>query len=199
VAPAVGTIYLVCTSAGEVGIDISADQMVCDLSTFDSMAQRLGRVNRYGLRHDTRIDVVCPAGFHDKDELAPALQATLTLMEQLRGDASPQALSNLRHRPDLPCSIDSAFAPEPTILPATAWTLTTIRGLLPGRPPVEPYLHGIAEWEPPETFVAWRREVEIITGNLLEEYPPADLLDDYPLLSHELLRDRSDRSSSWSL
>jgi CRISPR-associated endonuclease/helicase Cas3 len=47
------TVYLVCTSAGEVGIDISADHMVCDLSTFDSMAQRFGRVNRYGLRKDT--------------------------------------------------------------------------------------------------------------------------------------------------
>ena len=30
--------------------------MVCDLSTFDSMAQRFGRVNRYGDNPDTRID-----------------------------------------------------------------------------------------------------------------------------------------------
>ena len=43
-----GTVYLICTSAGEVGVDISADHMVCDLSTLDSMAQRFGRVNRRG-------------------------------------------------------------------------------------------------------------------------------------------------------
>src|SRR5262249_46654522 len=36
------TVYLVCTSAGEVGVNISADHLVCDLSTFDSMAQRFG-------------------------------------------------------------------------------------------------------------------------------------------------------------
>ena len=37
------------------------------------------------------------------------------------------------------------------------------------------------------------REVGIITDDLLDLYPPEDLLDDYPLLPHELLRDRSDR------
>ena len=36
------TVYLVCTSAGEVGVNISADDLVCDLSTFESMAQRFG-------------------------------------------------------------------------------------------------------------------------------------------------------------
>ena len=30
---------------------------------------------------------------------------------------------------------------------------------LPGRPPVEPYLHGLSDRDPPETYVAWREEV----------------------------------------
>ena len=42
------TAYLVCTGAGEVGVNISADHLVCDLSPFESMAQRFGRVNRFG-------------------------------------------------------------------------------------------------------------------------------------------------------
>src|SRR5439155_233048 len=50
------TVDLVCTSAGEVGVNISADHLICDLSTFESMAQRFGRVNRFGRRSDTRID-----------------------------------------------------------------------------------------------------------------------------------------------
>jgi CRISPR-associated endonuclease/helicase Cas3 len=120
------------------------------------------------------------------------------LLHHLNGEASPKALGDLRDRTDLPCRIEDAFAPEPVIPPATdilfdAWALTSITQPMPGRPPVEPYLHGIAEWQPPETQVAWREEVEIITGDLLDLYPPEDLLDDYRLLPHELLRDRSDR------
>jgi CRISPR-associated endonuclease/helicase Cas3 len=71
--------------------------------------------------------------------------------------------------------------------------MTTIRDQMPGRPPVAPYLHGVAEWDPPVTHIAWRDEVGIITGDLLDHYPPEDLLEDYPLKPHELLRDRSDR------
>ncbi len=56
------TVYLVCTSAGEVGVNISADHLVCDLSTYESMAQRFGRVNRFGKCDDTRIDIVYAKG-----------------------------------------------------------------------------------------------------------------------------------------
>lgn len=38
--PGEETAYLVCTSAGEVGVNISATDLVCDLSTFESIAQR---------------------------------------------------------------------------------------------------------------------------------------------------------------
>jgi len=54
------TVYLVSTSAGEVGIDLDADHMVCDLATLDSMIQRLGRVNRRGTR-DATIAVIIPS------------------------------------------------------------------------------------------------------------------------------------------
>lgn len=196
-----GTVFLVCTSAGEVGVNISADHIVCDLSTFESMAQRFGRVNRFGDRDDTRIDIVPPKEFGKKDkngrltvdELNRRRQKTLELLKQLNGDASPAALGNLD-----PVTRLAAFAPTPRILPATdilfdAWALTTIRGKLPGRPSVEPYLHGISEWQPPETHVAWREEVEVITGGLFERYKSEDLLEGYQLKPHELLRDRSDR------
>ena len=187
------TVYLVCTSAGEVGVNISADHLVCDLSTFESMAQRFGRVNRFGNCSDTEIHVVHATEFDSETELKAPLENTLDLLRQLNGDGSPLALSGLplaRRR--------AAFSPEPQILPASdilfdSWALTTIRGKLPGRPPVEPYLHGVAEWEPPQTQVAWREEVGEIKGELLATYKPEDLLDDYPLKAHELLRDRSDR------
>jgi CRISPR-associated endonuclease/helicase Cas3 len=194
VAPAEGTVYLVCTSAGEVGVNISADHLVCDLSTFDSMAQRFGRVNRFGDREDTRIDIVHPKPTDFEDtEYDTRRCRTLELLWWLLGDGSPAALGALVSEARV-----AAFAPPPTVLPVSdilfdAWALTTIRGKLPGRPMVEPYLHGIGGWEPPETHVAWRQEVGIITDDLLNQYYPEDLLEEFPLKPHERLRDISSR------
>lgn len=193
------TVYLVCTSAGEVGVNLSGDQMVCDLTTFESMAQRLGRVNRFGAG-DALIDVVHPKQLDTKDKPREAArERTLTLLQRLplredgRYNASPEALASLPMVDRL-----EAFSPQPITLPTSdilwdAWALTSIREPLPGRPVVEPYLHGIAEWEPPESYVAWRHEIGIVAGALLNQYTPEDLLEDYPLKPHELLRDRTDR------
>lgn len=42
------SVFVFATSAGEVGIDLDADHMVCDLVAWERMVQRLGRVNRRG-------------------------------------------------------------------------------------------------------------------------------------------------------
>src|SRR5699024_1817628 len=124
------------------------------------------------------------------------MEKTLTLLRRLDGNASPKALASLP-----PDKRSAAFAPEPQILPATdilfdAWAMTSIRGSMPGRPPVAPWLHGVSEWEPPRTLVAWREEVSLVTSDLMERHGhafPSNLLADYPLKPHELLGDRSDR------
>ncbi len=188
-----GTVYLVATSAGEVGVNLSADELICDLSTFESMAQRFGRVNRFGKLTDSTIDVVHPETFKADDAMEDARARTLDLLRQLNGNASPHALAQLDA-----AARSAAFSPPPKIRPATdilfdSWAMTSIRGPLPGRPPVVPYLHGEAEWEPPETHVAWRSEVELLGESLLGVYPPEELLADFPLKPHELLRDRSSR------
>lgn len=198
-APTEGTVYLVATSAGEVGVNISADDLICDLSTFESLAQRFGRVNRFGCTPGgSTIELIHPLDFDETVSREASRARTLELMCQLAGDASPNALRNLDA-----AARAAAFTPPPQMRPATdilfdAWSLTTIRDVLPGRPPVAPYLHGEPPaWEPPETYVAWRREVDLIKNTkdtLLEDYyPPRDLIEDYPLKPHELLRDRSSR------
>src|SRR5579864_6332844 len=198
VSPTEGTVYLVCTSAGEVGINISADHLICDLTTFESMGQRFGRVNRFGDSSDTEIHVIHPNELDGKNGYEERRKKTLELLGHVNGDGSTVALSRLD-----PQSRQDAFAPPPTMLTATdvlfdSWALTSInRPLvpykLPGRPPVEPYLHGIADWQPPETYVAWREEVGLIVGELLQQQQPEDLLADYPLKPHEQLRDDSSR------
>lgn len=205
VTPKEGTVYLVCTSAGEVGVDISANHMVCDLTTLDSMAQRFGRVNRRG-EGAAEIDVVYefdPEAKKAEDPFEMARWKSKEVLERLpkneRHDASPSALGVVMNALTKQ-ERDAAFAPPPVILPATdilfdAWALTSIRGKLPGRPPVEPYLHGLpTDWQPPETQVAWREEVGLITGDLLAEYKPEDLLEAYPLKPHELLKEPSHRA-----
>jgi CRISPR-associated endonuclease/helicase Cas3 len=191
------TVYLICTSAGEVGVNISADHLVCDLTPFDSMAQRFGRVNRFGTSQDSEITVICPESVDSDSEYEVRCQRTWALLNQLNGSANPSALGDLD-----PQQRSEAFTPTPVILPTSeilfdAWSLTSIRGKLPGRPPVEPYLHGIADWSPPETVVAWRQEVEVLTPDVLESLSAADLLDDYEILARESLRDQSARVLKW--
>jgi CRISPR-associated endonuclease/helicase Cas3 len=198
-----GIVYLACTSAGEVGTNISGDNMVCDLTTIDSMSQRSGRVNRFG-EEESLIDVVyLNAENKNKSSFDQACKSTLPLLRTLpkrndgRYDASPSALNNLLNNLSTKERLD-AFTPLPTIPHASdilfdSWALTSVRQKIPGRPEVSDWLHGIAEWEPSETYIAWREEVAILTGSLLEKYNPEDLLEVYPIKPHELLRDRTSR------
>lgn len=192
-APSGETVYLLCTSAGEVGIDISADHMVCDLSTFESMAQRFGRVNRYGVDHtgkpkSSRIDVVYPYQFDDKDRLKSARKATLNLFQdqRLEGNASPLNLAKFDPR-----EIAPAFTPEPIIPPVTeilfdSWALTTIRQPMPGRPEVAPYLHGIAD-DLPQTTFAWRAELDLLKDDPDPRAALAALFTKHRIRPHETL------------
>lgn len=189
------TVYLVSTSAGEFGVNLSADHLVCDLATFDAMARRFGRVNRFGIRGDTQIHVFRPAtSAMDRDDPIDRRRiAALELLTKLEGRASPEALDRLdadQRR--------AASAPQPRVLEATdvlfdAWSMTTLGRRIPGRPPLDPYLHGVAEWEPPTCHVAWRDDVDLVAGDLLDRHPPRELLDDHPLQPHELLSDRTSR------
>lgn len=205
-----GTVYLVCTSAGEVGIDISADDMVGDLSTFESMAQRFGRVNRRGgidprtgqLRHSL-IDVVHESAIDTDTPRGERRERTRKLLQRLvdehASSASPRTLGLLTDKDKT-----DAFSPPVPCLDATdilfdAWALTTITDDLPGRPPVARWLHGVEPPDKPTTAFAWREDVALLA-------PVADAagvgkraaeieayLDEYPLKPHERLTERTAR------
>jgi len=214
-----GTVFLVATSAGEVGIDLSADHLVTDLPPFDALTQRLGRVNRYG-EGDAEVHVYCEnlkgppkatadgEDGDDEDDDKPAkrkdeydyarfftqkLLGELPVRDDERLDASPTALRAL--------PLDArvvASTPQPDIHHVDAllfdrWSYTSIKGPLPGRLPVTEWLHGRAEWEPPRTTVAWRREVAWLTKEHLGRENLDDFLADYPLRSRETLSDVTKR------
>ena len=201
------TVYLVSTSAGEVGIDIDADHMICDLTTLDSMIQRLGRVNRRGgPEREARIDIVIPQGVQETDKLAnlrEALNAThgILLAWTLNAhdndlDVSTRALRILMDGLD-DQSRERAFAPKPEVFPATkilfdAWSLTTITQRMPGRPDVAQYLHGLVN-DPPETYVAWRKEVALLSEAGVDSDDLLEWFQACRIEGRERLRDRTDR------
>ena len=60
--------FLFATSAGEVGIDLNADHMSCDLVAWERMVQRFGRVNRRGTGEARVVVLVEPEPRPNKKE-----------------------------------------------------------------------------------------------------------------------------------
>jgi CRISPR-associated endonuclease/helicase Cas3 len=180
--------YLVATSAGEVGVDLDADEIVCDLTYLDSMIQRFGRLNRLGLTESTIQVVELPPRTkrRDDDDVVKRLIATKNALLSLPSvgteahNASPIALQSLNSR-------DDAFSKTPRMLPLNDvlldnWSLTCVPET---SPTVDRYLHGLIP-EPPDLYVAWREEVTFLVDAGLETI--AEWLDVHPVLSREQVR-----------
>ncbi len=88
-APLPKPVFVFATSAGEVGVDLDADHMVCDLVEWERMIQRLGRVNRRGGddREATVIILMEPDPKPDK-----AAKAALAKTPDERDDKDARAL-----------------------------------------------------------------------------------------------------------
>jgi len=162
-------VFLVATSAGEVGVDLDADHMVCDLVAWERMVQRLGRVNRRGTG-TARVVVIDQERLQGKnlDEKAERRKSVRALLDALprsksgECQASPGALACLAYNPpDHREKIGKATTPVP-LYPALTrpliddWAMTSLEDHA-GRPEVRPWLRGWDEADEPQTSVIWRR------------------------------------------
>ena len=183
--------YLVSTSAGEVGADFDADDMVSDLTTFDSLVQRLGRVNRSGKRTSKAVIVYSESIIRKNKSIANQLSTTLEIIKELTKDgsfdASPHNLTKIPVE-----QTNDALSPTPEIQPLTQdivdmWSMTSIYEKYAPRPAVHHWLRGHEMRPIPETYVAWRDDVD----DLSKQNPDTidDILDKYPILPHEIARD----------
>ena len=215
-----GPVFLVATSAGEVGVDLDADHLVCDLVPYERMVQRLGRVNRRGGAERTAtVDVfaVRPSRSRStgrtadraKDEaqrferwLAP-LRA-LEPGEDDRLDASPAATVQLRS--DLPDVVRAATTPAPLHPELTrplldAWAMTSL-DRHEGRPEVAPWLRGWEDDEEAETIVVWRSHLPRVRAGEDVSAPPGMVTDYFraaPIHATEKLEAGSRRVLDWLL
>lgn len=162
--------FLVATSAGEVGVDLDADHMACDLVAWERMVQRLGRVNRRG---DGQAQIaVIDAGPGISKLVERAHHQVRTLLESLPPsseqtvDVCPEAIRALRRRADVAVeeAMTEASTPPP-LRPALtrplldAWSMTTLKTHT-GRPEVAPWLRGWVD-EEPRTTVVWRAHLPV--------------------------------------
>lgn len=181
--------WLVATSAGEVGINITSDRLITTLDTLDHLLQRFGRLNRFGEPEGGAAYLVCSEKEKDKRRTA----ALEFLRKRLRAhedvyDISPAAIFGLPLDPDA-CSEPPLLAPlRPWLI--DVWSETTL-GRHPSRPEVGPWLRGKQE-NIPETYVAWREEVRLLEKpdeSLIEDDDREEILSKYRLLAHEQLRE----------
>ena len=162
-------VFLVATSAGEVGVDLDTDHMVCDLVPWERMIQRLGRVNRRGTgaARVAVIDQGPPGGRKADDDAGARRQAVRGLLDALPLDdagglkAGPAALGSLAADPARRAQVDAATTRTPLYPALTrplvdAWAMTSLEEHA-GRPEVAPWLRGWVEDEAPQTAVVWRQ------------------------------------------
>jgi len=181
-------VFLVSTSAGEVGFDLNADHLVGDAAPLDSWIQRLGRVNRRG-KGDAIVILIkdkAPAEKTDFDKACIAASILLTDGMNL----SPQRLATFK-RSLTSKQVDEASAPKPTTVDLTdilldAWSMTSVVGRMPGRPDVGPWLRG-TDKEQAQTTIAWRAELELFHNDPTPENALRAIFIKHPIRPHESL------------
>ncbi len=158
--------FLVATSCIEVGADIDCDHLGTEICAADSLIQRLGRVNRLGLRKEPGSAVMV-VGKPDKD--TPAGRVFLRLQELAKNGplcgsagtfpgcllASPQAQSLLEIR-----------VPPPALSPAVLddLAMTSKYPKSDTHVDVSRWLHGSVEDASLYIEIAWRAELDWITN-----------------------------------
>ena len=212
--------FLVATSAGEVGIDLDADHLVCDLVAWERMVQRLGRVNRRG-GEGRQADIVVidegepkpkkqDAPTADEQTRVRIYKSVKQLFQKLRDDSdttidvSPESLRQLNElaaKDDtLRQLVADASSPAP-LRPALtralvdAWSMTSLAEHT-GRPEIAPWLRGWAD-ELPKTTVVWRKHLPVRSNPTVTKREIEDFFEAAPIHASETLETETFRVMKW--
>lgn len=200
-----GPAILVATQTIEVGANLDADALITESAPWDSVVQRLGRLNRIGRFAEDRRDSAGRAiVVHDGEALGPVYgerrDRCWSTLQTLAGtapcnlatdaasthgmDVSPLACRTLTAR--MPGDALAEPAQAPILLTATldAWTQTGPVPLVD--PPLDAYLHGFDGSLAPVT-VLWRDRLTDFDGSTVHAEHADALLRSVPPLAEEQL------------
>jgi CRISPR-associated endonuclease/helicase Cas3 len=185
--PEVGSepVWLVCTSAGEVGVNFSCERMISGLAEADHLLQRFGRLNRFGDSSPGEAYLV----FRKPSEKENKLRDTLTYLRGLEGDVSCSRVWGNR-APAEACT-------DPPILAlledrhVDLWAQTTYHDRFV--PPVASWLHGKQESEAPDAEVVWRSDVGLLTEWGIDPDQIQSVLEYFPVQAQEKLSEPASR------
>jgi CRISPR-associated endonuclease/helicase Cas3 len=145
--------FLVATSAGEVGIDLTCTRMVTDMASAGSLVQRFGRANRFAESKEAEIFVV----YKDAEVKKYGREADLDFVKNLKGNASCWSLYNKREQLAALAKPKSVI---PTLDPAVldVLSMTSLKHNID----ISEYLRGKAA-NTHYVEIAWRGEVSLLT------------------------------------
>ena len=172
--------FLVATSAGEVGIDLTCTRMVTDMSSAASLVQRFGRCNRFG-ETDGKIAIV-----YNEARLSDKERETLRFLETLDADVSCLNLWN--HRQEL-----SALSPSEIAVQALPDYLLDVLSMtsLQHDIDISVYLHGLTQ-EEQYVEIAWRKELALLAD--MKDIDFESYMRQMRVLSFEKLNDTVQRT-----
>ncbi len=179
------SVFLMATAAGEVGIDLDADHMVCDLVEWERIVQRLGRVNRRGIKESNIYVVVAPRKNLKQDDLH-RLRKPLDLLRSFKSnnghDASPDSILDLKTRATVDSKIrrlliqaGKTITLQPALTRALldAWSFTSLKNHI-GRPSnIQPWLRGWEDNQKLTATVVWRKYLPVhanLSNKEVEEF-----------------------------
>jgi CRISPR-associated endonuclease/helicase Cas3 len=199
-APGDNSSFLVATSCVEVGADIDCDHLGTEACAADSLIQRLGRVNRLGLRKQgSSVPVV---GKPDKETPSGRVFARLRQVEKaftrLRrwkgetGEEKPVRWTSaelgrrLLRGTGTVRGMFEVRVPPPALTPAVLddLAMTSKYPETEARPDVGRWLHGSVEEASLYIEIAWRAELDWVT----EPDDAARLLAAFPISARETAR-----------
>jgi CRISPR-associated endonuclease/helicase Cas3 len=150
---------LVATQTVEVGANLDADGLVSESAPWDSLVQRLGRVNRLGECPGTARAIVVHDGVDDGPVYGRARDVTWDFLFEITNqgavdvDVSPLACRDLSGNSPHGASAERSVAPLLTSPILDCWVRT---GPVPMPDvPVAPYLHGLGT-DFATVSIAWR-------------------------------------------